>query len=240
MSKGMESSAVTHRGRVRETNQDVLIVEPQLSLWAVLDGMGGIAGGDVAARLAADAIVAFMKENAPATTLQPRDLLELAIGEAAMVVYSQGTGSNHLNGMGTTVVACIVESDRLVVGHVGDSRAYLWRRGELQALTRDHSVAQELVDTGWLSVAEAATSHTRNYLNRSLGAAPDVPVDLAEHALEPGDRVLLCSDGLHEVVSRDELANVLASSAPENAAGELIELALPRATDNLSAVVIAV
>jgi protein phosphatase len=181
-----------------------------------------------------------MKENAPATTLQRLDLLELAIGEAAMAVYSQGTGSDPLNGMGTTVVACIIEPDRLIVGHVGDSRAYLWRRGELRALTRDHSVAQELVDTGWLSAAAVATSHTRNFLTRSLGAEPVVPVDLAEHALEPGDRVLLCSDGLHEVLSREELANVLASSAPENAAGELIELALPKATDNISAVVIAV
>jgi len=240
MSKRIESSAVTHRGPVRDTNQDVLIVEPQLSLWAVLDGMGGIVGGDVAARLAADAIVSFMRENAPVKALQPRDLLDLAIGEAAAAVYSQSEQRHDLNGMGTTVVACIVESDRLVVGHVGDSRAYLWRRGELRALTRDHSVAQELMDAGWLSAAAAATSHTKNFLTRSLGADPVVPVDLAEQALEPGDRVLLCSDGVHEVVSGEELAKVLASSAPEHAAGELIALALTKATDNISAVVIAV
>jgi len=239
-SQVIRSAGVTRRGRGRETNQDVLIVESQLSLFAVLDGMGGVVGGDVAARLAADAIVSFMKENAVAKTLQTRDLLDLAIGEAAAAVYLQSKRSEHLNGMGTTVVACVVECGRLIVGNVGDSRAYLWRRGELLALTRDHSVVQELLDVGWLSVSEAAVSHTKNFLTRSLGLDPVVAVDLVEHALEPGDRVLLCSDGLHDVVSGNELADVLASRAPEHAAEQLVELALPRGTDDISAVVVAV
>jgi protein phosphatase len=235
----IRSAGVTHRGRVRETNQDVLIVEPQLSLYGVLDGMGGAASGDVAARLAADTIVSFAKKHAPARTWPPSELLNLAINAAAATVYLESTKSDALEGMGTTVVACVVELDRLVVAHVGDSRAYLWRRGELRALTRDHTVARELMDAGSLSFAEAAVSRTKHFLTRNLGSDAVVLIDLVEHALEPGDRVLLCSDGLHDVTSDEEMAGVLAS-APERAADQLVELALPNATDNISAVVIAV
>jgi PPM family protein phosphatase len=233
----------THRGHVRETNQDVILVEPDLGLYAVLDGMGGANAGDVAARLAGEAIVACIRQKPRIRRRWPHHVLERALHAAAVEVFTAAEKRLEYRGMGTTVVACLViEPTRVVVGHAGDSRAYLWRDGELAALTRDHTVAQRLVDAGVLSSGEMESSPHRHLLTRNLGRAYGVCPDVLEQTLKPGDRLLLCSDGLYGGTSERAIRRALgARDAPEQVAHNLVELALRgAASDNISAVVIAV
>ena len=142
----------THRGHVREDNQDVIVVESDLGLYAVLDGMGGANAGDVAARIAGAKITACIHKKSRIRRHSPRQLLEFALQSADVEVFTAAQERLDYRGMGTTVVAClVVEPTRVVIGHAGDSRAYLLRDEELVALTRDHTVAQHLVDAGALS-----------------------------------------------------------------------------------------
>lgn len=139
----------THRGHIRETNQDVILVEPDLGLYAVLDGMGGARARDVAARIAGEEIAASIRRMSRTRRRSPRRALELALHTAAVEVFMAAEQQLAYRGMGTTVVAClVVEPTHVVIGHAGDSRAYLLRDGRLRALTRDHTVAQRLVDAG--------------------------------------------------------------------------------------------
>jgi protein phosphatase len=233
----------THRGHVRETNQDVILVEPDLGLYAVLDGMGGANAGDVAARLGGEEIAACIRKNSRVRRRSPRKLLELALHTAAVEVFRAAEERLECHGMGTTVVAClVVDPTRVVVGHAGDSRAYLLRGGELAVLTRDHTAAQRLVDAGALRLDEMERSPHRHLLTRNLGRAYGVHADILERTLEPGDRLLLCSDGLYGGASMRAIKRVLGTrAAPGQIAHKLVELALRgAAADNISAVVIAV
>src|SRR5262249_19093884 len=151
---GLRVAGDTHIGKVRPTNEDCLIVEPRMGLYAVLDGMGGANAGDVASKLAGDTIREFVLHRW--MTLAPKQLLEAAI-RAGRTAVSPGARHQHgRRGMGRTVVAClVVDASRIVIGHVGDSRAYLLRDGRLQPMTRDHTVVEELAARGVLSVEEA-------------------------------------------------------------------------------------
>jgi PPM family protein phosphatase len=214
----------THCGHVRESNQDVIVVEPALGLYAVLDGMGGANAGDVAAHLAAVEIVACVRRRSRIRRRSPRQLLELALRTAAIQVFSVAQEQLEYRGMGTTVVAClVVDPTRAVIAHAGDSRAYLLRDGKLAALTRDHTSAP-------------------NRLTRNLGRECGVWPDVLEVTLKPGDRLLLCSDGLYGGAPIRAIRRVLgASAAPEQIAQQLVARVLRgAASDNVSAIVIAV
>jgi len=242
MTTQLSGGGETHRGHVREMNQDVILVEPDLELYAVLDGMGGANAGDIAARMAGKTIVAWIRQKRRLRRW-PHLLLERALNAAAVEVFTAAEERLEYRGMGTTVVACLViEPTRVVVGHAGDSRAYLLRDGELAALTRDHTVAQRLVDERVLSSDEMARSPHRHLLTRNLGRAYGVRPDVLEQTLKPGDRLLLCSDGLYGGMSERAIQGVLeARDTAEQTAHRLVELALRgAASDNISAVVIAV
>ncbi len=229
----------THVGKVRKANEDALIVEPRLGLYAVLDGMGGANAGDVASRTARDAIRDYVLARRGA--MSPRELLEGALRGGGTAVHRAAQGSRALHGMGTTVVACLVgEGGHAVIGHVGDSRAYLLRDGRLQALTRDHTIVEELVDRGLLPAAEAERHPYKNVLSRNLGARPETRVDLLELEIRGGDRILLCSDGLYGYAAVDAIQYLLGSGdPPEHVCRDLIELALRGGGgDNVSAIVI--
>lgn len=234
----MRSAGDSHIGKVRTTNEDALIVEPRLGLYAVLDGMGGANAGDVASQLARDVIREFVHQRR--TALSPRELLEAAIVAGSAAVFGESQRHRDRHGMGTTVVACLVADAQVVIGHVGDSRAYLWRDGRLQALTRDHTIVEELVDRGLLSAEEAERHPYKNVLSRNLGAKPETRVDCLELELRPGDRLLLCSDGLYGYASADAIQYVVGSGdAPEHVARDLIDLALRGGGgDNVSALVV--
>jgi protein phosphatase len=232
----------THCGHVRSDNQDVLVIEPRLGLYAVLDGMAGTSAGDVAARLAASGIAACIRQKSRIRWRWPRELLDLALRTASVEVFVAGAKQREYQGMGTTAVAClVVDPTRVVIGHLGDSRAYLLRDGKLAALTRDHTVVQELVDAGELKRSEIAHSPHRHMLTRCLGHLRVHP-DVVEQTLKPGDRLLLSSDGLHGIAPERSIRRVLGGKGtPEQIAHGLVALVLEgEAPDNISAVVIAV
>jgi len=239
---GVRGAGATDVGHARDVNQDVIVVEPDLGLYIVLDGMGGRNAGEVAARLAGERVVDYVRQEARVLRRWPRRVIERAFDAATEALYLAGLQLEQRRGMGTTAVACLVVDPTLaVIAHVGDSRAYLLRDGELVQLTRDHSLVQELVDQGKLSPAGARRSSQRHVITRKLGHF-SVRTDVQERTLEPGDRLLLCSDGLHGYTPERSIRRVLASRGdPAQLAHELVALALRgRAPDNVSAVVIAV
>jgi protein phosphatase len=223
---------------VRSVNED-LAFEGH-TLFAVADGMGGHAGGEVAARTAIDTLYrGFAREPSV-------DGLVQAVHEANQAVWERSRADSSLRGMGTTliVVALVTtdDGDRLAVANVGDSRAYRLHRGELGQLTVDHSVAEELVARGELSESEAAVHPHRHILTRALGVDPDVEVDVFELVPEQGDCFLLCSDGLSNEVPPHEMSRVLADTRdPKKAAQALVRMANESGgNDNITAVVLHV
>jgi protein phosphatase len=229
----------THVGKVRTTNEDSMIVDGARGLYAVLDGMGGANAGDIASQTARDALRDFVVQKR--LHMEPRLLLEAGIQAACAAVWNAAQRDRTRHGMGTTVVACLlVDNKRAIIAHVGDSRAYLLRGGRLQVLTRDHTVVEELVARGLLA-AEAADRHPyKNVLSRNLGAKPEARIDVTELELQPGDRLLLCSDGLYGYASAEGIQYLLGSGdAPEQVARDLIDLALRGGGgDNVSTIVV--
>ncbi len=236
---GMRIAGDTHIGKVRTTNEDSMIVEPGRGLYVVLDGMGGASAGDVASQTARDAIREFISQRWG--QVPPRQLLDEAINMGSAAIFAAAQGHRERHGMGTTVVAClVVDAKHAVVAHVGDSRAYLWRNNRIQVLTRDHTIVEELVDRGLLPAEEAERHPYKNVLSRNLGAKPDARVDLLDVEIRPGDRIMLCSDGLYGYASADAIQYQLGSGdAPEHIVRDLIDLALRGGGgDNVSAIVI--
>ena len=222
----------THIGG-RETNQDAVLVSD--GLFAVADGIGGLHNGEVASRLALDTLDAAFKVDRSVSGLLN------ACGEANRAVGQHQTADGEEATMGTTLVALAMTSDvKAVVLHTGDSRLYRLRRGRLEQLTHDHTVTAELVRTGELSEEDAQSHPYRHVLTRAIGVSPDVDIDYAGVSCEPGDRLILCTDGLFKVLSADEMKGVLASEAePQQAADALVHGAAERgAEDNVTAMVL--
>jgi len=234
----LRSGSATHVGRVRAVNEDRSIESS--TLFAVADGMGGHAGGEVAAGTAIDSLERGFSHEPSA------DGLVDAVHEANQAVWEQGHSDPSLRGMGTTLVATALvpteEGDRLVVVNIGDSRAYQLHQGALSQLSVDHSVAEALVARGELSEEEAQIHPHRHILTRALGVDPDVEVDVWELVPEQGDRFLLCSDGLTNEVDAEEIRRVLVETGdPREAAESLVDLANEAGgNDNITAVVLDV
>jgi PPM family protein phosphatase len=226
----------THVGRVREVNQDALHADA--GLFAVADGMGGHQGGEVAARLTVQTLAGSARRNV--------DELVAAVEAANRVVHEASAEQPDLRGMGTTVVSlAVVDTSHAAyaaIASVGDSRVYRWRAGVLEQLTVDHNYVAEMVDRGELSLAAAATHPYRNMLTRAVGVEPRVAVDARVETLVAGDRYVLCSDGLTNEVSDDEIGAVLGRLAdPADAARELVRLANEHGgRDNVTALVVDV
>lgn len=230
----------THPGNMRSSNQDVIVLQPDIGLYAVFDGMGGAAAGDIAARTGAEMLVNFIRWNINDGKPLSRRLLELAIRAAGIAVFDAGQ-EPLLGGMGTTVVAClIIDSSHVAIGHAGDSRAYRLHRGNLFQLTRDHTIVQELVEAGRLAPEDAERSPVRHVLTRNLGDKQFVKPDMLELDIEPGDRLLLCSDGLNNGISVEEIHRILETAgSPDCVAQRLVDRTLQgEARDNVSAIVI--
>jgi len=220
----LRSGSASDVGQVRTVNQDAVI--ETVSLYAVADGMGGAAGGEVASRIALESLTA-----AYSTMIPSLGAVRRAVEAANAAVYEAGHADRALAGMGTTltVVAPVEDehgADRVVIANVGDSRCYLFANRELRQLTRDHSIAAELVRAGELTEAEAEHHPQRHLLTRVLGVDPEVQVDLFELPVVGGDRLLVCSDGLSNEVTSQDLAQVLATVAdPGEAARALVQTA---------------
>jgi len=201
----------------------------------VADGMGGHQAGDVASQLAVDTFREAMKELPDELTAeQAKTLLRQAILEANQVVFELAAQNEHYHNMGTTVVAALLADGFGVIAHIGDSRAYKLRDGEIRQLTEDHTLVNELAKSGQISAEEAANHPRRNVLTRALGTDAQVEVDVKGFAWKPGDVLLLCSDGLYSMVSDREMLETLEAAELDldGKADRLIELALEAGGDD--------
>ncbi len=226
--------AATDVGRVRDGNEDAYLVDDAMGLVAVADGMGGHRGGEVASATALEALRAAITSGRP---------LRESIEDANQAVFTKSLTDTNLRGMGTTLTAgTLVAGGTILVGHVGDSTAYLLHEGELRQVTDDHSLVEELVREGRLTADEAAVHPQRSIITRALGVDASVQVDVYPVELAPGDRLLLCSDGLTGMVQPDEIAATLRrEDDPNRAAAQLIDAANQAGgEDNITVVVVAV
>ena len=229
----------TDVGRKRETNEDAVLVDGQLGLYVVLDGMGGHNAGHIASTKARDVIHEYVR--ARAGQMEPADLVTSALNAASAAVHATAKSNRACKGMGTTVVLCLLTaSDEVLVAHVGDSRAYLLRDGTLRLLTGDHTIVAELLAKNAISPEEANHHPYKSVLSRNIGSKAAARADLVTLKLAPGDRLLLCSDGLNGYGSPEAIRQILCDSdTPEAATSELIELALRGGGgDNVTAIVI--
>lgn len=247
----IDASARTDIGRVRKNNEDAFRIEPELDLYVLSDGMGGQAHGEVASAMAVETIVDHCREssNDPEITLfgtsrpdlsERTNRLMSAVRMANHKIFESAAQNPAQDGMGATIVAASLEGRRLSLVHVGDSRAYLLRGGSLEQLTADHSLVAEHVRRGTMTRQEAETSQLQNILVRALGTQDQVEVDADEQMLLEGDTIVLCSDGLTHMVSDPEIASVLSTTEPAQAAVDrLIELANENGgLDNVTVIVI--
>ena len=189
-------------GRQREANEDSYF--SAAPLFAVADGMGGAQAGEVASHLAVEAFA-----DAEPASMAPEELLRTTIEDANRRIYELAQGDTSRSGMGTTLTAALLRGDEISFGHVGDSRAYVWREGELKQITNDHSLVEELRRQGRLSREQAADHPQRSVITRALGPEPEVEVDTMTFRGRPGDVFLLCSDGLTTMLGDDDLIAIL-------------------------------
>jgi protein phosphatase len=241
-------AALTDAGRVRANNEDAIAVDAAAGLALLADGMGGYNGGEVASGMAIALLqasfgrwLAHAGPAAPARAVQRA--LQAGVDEANAAVLEAGMANRQLEGMGTTLVLAVFGTQRVVVGHIGDSRCYRLRHGELELLTRDHSLLQAQLDAGVITPEEAAFSPHRNLVTRALGIERQVELEVHAHAAQADDLYLLCSDGLSEMIPDAELctlllqncdlpekATLLVSIANDNGGRDNISVVLARAS----------
>jgi protein phosphatase len=232
MSLTLRYAAKSDRGLIREGNEDSVYAGPRLL--AVADGMGGMVAGEVASNIVVAAL-APLDEDAPGSDLV--DALKNAVADANEQLRRAVEDNSALEGMGTTLTAMLFSGNRLAVVHVGDSRAYVFRDGEVNQITRDDTYVQMLVDEGRITQEEAGTHPQRSLLTRALDGR-DVDPDFSVREAVPGDRYLLCSDGLTTVVSEETIGETMALQTPTQVAERLVSLALRAgAPDNVTVIV---
>ena len=226
----MRFYGLTDIGRRREMNQDTFCVhrfDDKQGFGLVCDGMGGQSAGNVASDMARTIID------------DPRSLLEAALREANYSVYKRSMVEPEYRGMGTTAVVAFVRGETAYCAHVGDSRIYLLREGRLLQVTRDHSLVQELMEKGEIKPEEMRTHPNRNMITRAVGVGLTIETDLMQIPLCAGDKLLLCSDGLTNMVGNEQIAALLGQNTGEDACRLLIEEANKAGgMDNITAVVI--
>ena len=220
----------TDIGCLRDHNEDSLVVTPPL--FAVADGMGGHAAGEVASEIA----VRVLSELAPEHP--DVEALGRAIEEANRAVIQAAREGRGRQGMGTTMTAAMLEGERLVIAQVGDSRAYLLHQGKLQQLTRDHSLMADMIEAGQLTPEEARTHPQRSVITRALGSDAHLHPDIYEINVETGDRLLICSDGLSGMIFDDQIENTLRRvQDPQRCASQLVNEAIAGGHDNVTVIV---
>jgi serine/threonine protein phosphatase PrpC len=202
------STALSHAGRRRRHNEDAYVVEPPL--FAVADGMGGAKAGEVASSLAA---AALQETDGEGSSGEAR--VAALIQEANRRVFRRATEDRDVSGMGTTMTVALVEGDRVVIGHVGDSRAYLYRDSRLEQLTDDHSLVAELVRSGKLTPEEAEIHPQRAVITRAVGTEPDVDVDMFSIQGVAGDLFMICSDGLTDMLDEEAIREAVEQNRPD-------------------------
>ncbi|TNE84381.1 MAG: Stp1/IreP family PP2C-type Ser/Thr phosphatase [Deltaproteobacteria bacterium] len=243
------SVGMTDVGLKRGHNEDNYLINEELSLFVVADGMGGHAGGEYASAICVNTveeIVTSMElhDDIPVDSDDPvevtRERLKYAIRLAGRRIFEKAREEREFHGMGTTAVAVLVSNGQAFVAHVGDSRVYRKREGKIEQVTEDHSLVNEKLKAGLITAEEAKNHKMRNVITRSLGYQEDVEVDISVLPLNIGDEFLLCSDGLSGHVDGDELGEQIGSSL-QDSARHLIEMACERGgEDNITVIIVRV
>ena len=249
----VRSFGLSDVGRVREKNEDSFLTDEGLGLYAVADGMGGHQGGDFASKMAVGSVgeVIGLLERDPDMTLpeshlhikpgQPQGYLRYAIDLASARIYEKAHEDPSLRGMGTTAVALLFRSNKVYVAIVGDSRAYRIRGEKIQQITTDHSLVSEQIRAGVLSKDDARVHLLKNIITRSVGFQENVDADIDIRVVREGDRFLLCSDGLSNMIGDDEIRDIVATNDLEPACRRLVDIANERGgEDNITVVLVEV
>ncbi len=240
-----QATGVSDTGLRRAQNEDTLVLDPAEGVVIVADGMGGRPGGEHASSLAAEVVQARLSSSGESVG-EPGDRMAEAIAAANLEVWEASVANPERQGMGTTVTALQLDGDsaRWVIGHVGDSRGYLFRDGKLRRVTRDHTVVQDLLESGAISPSAAADHPLGHLINRAVGTEETVQVDVYPGEALPGDIFLLCSDGLAGLMTDDELEDALQGltiTELDEKSAELVAIAHERgAPDNVTLCFLAV
>ena len=242
----MSVTGQTHIGLVRTNNQDALAFGPlpQGAQYAVVcDGMGGANGGNIASHIAVELIAQRIEENfrPEQSASSVEHLLSSAMAAANAAVFDKAQSDEALSGMGTTVVAAVTCAGTAYISHVGDSRLYRLRDGTLKVVTRDHSVVQELIESGQITEAEARSHPRRHFITRALGVTDSEQGEYDELDMQPGDHLLLCTDGLTNMVEPEAIRDILMTHSADEAVDALVRAALDGGgTDNITVVLMTV
>jgi PPM family protein phosphatase len=253
ITEALEILSQTHPGMVRSHNEDSVACEPACGLVVLADGMGGYNAGEVASGIAVSVVVTEVSHrllNASPVEVREKNGDELGVSllrdniqKANASIYYAAQSQPQYAGMGTTIVTGLFYDNRVAVGHVGDSRMYRLRGEVLETITRDHSLLQEQIDSGMISVADARLSKNKNLVTRAVGIDADVEPEIHVHNVLPGDIYLLCSDGLNDMVEDDDIQSTLyalQSNLPL-AASQLIQMANDNGgRDNVSVILVKV
>ena len=235
----------TDTGRARDNNEDSVAIDEEMRVVVLADGMGGYNAGEVASGMATTYIKTELSRwlaevGAVARSREVRRAMEICVDSANLEIFNAANSNAQCAGMGTTLVVAVFRDDALVLGHIGDSRCYRLRAGTLEQITRDHSLLQEQLDAGLITPEQAEHSNIRNLVTRALGVEALVLPEVNEHAVEPGDVYLLCSDGLSDMVSDATIAIILlAETSLERQAQALVDAANDHGgRDNISVLMV--
>jgi len=239
----MKIAARTHVGMVREKNEDSYYIdEKERKLFVVADGMGGHQAGEIASNMTVETIAVLFREklNGQGSLDNAKETIDGIIDKANEVVYRKSFEDDKFSGMGTTLVMAVYQDDKIYIGHVGDSRAYLLKDNDMKQITKDHTLVQALVDNGTITSEEAKMHPKRNVLTRALGTNRAIDIDVyTVDEFENESILILCTDGLTGAVSDEEINRIFKSSGVDNGCDSLIELANERGGyDNITIVAI--
>lgn len=253
LSKAIEMATATHAGMVRAHNEDSIGADPSAGLAVLADGMGGYNAGEVASGIAVALITKEMRESLAEMPPFERDrtsgellgvrMLRSVVSHANASIFQAANSQPQYAGMGTTLVVALLCDNQISVAHVGDSRLYRLRDGELTQLTRDHSLLQEQIDSGMITKEMARRSQNKNLVTRAVGIEPEVEADINTFEAKEGDMYLLCSDGLNDMVDDEDIFLTLSSLQTNMplAAGQLVQMANDNGgRDNVSVILIRV
>ena len=248
----IEFQAAIDPGRARSNNEDSVATDAAVSLAVLADGMGGYNAGEVASHMATSFIGTELgrwlgEAGSQASDADVRRAMDICVDNANRAIFNAANSNPQYAGMGTTLVLAVFRDDRLMLGHVGDSRCYRLRGGRLQQITRDHSLLQEQIDAGLITPEQAAFSANKNLVTRAVGVEDTVLLETHQHEVQPGDLYMLCSDGLSDMVddaglgqllqahaSLQECAQALVDAANDAGGKDNISLILARASGSAS------
>jgi serine/threonine protein phosphatase PrpC len=221
----------TDPGLARENNEDSVAIDEGTRLGVLADGMGGYNAGEIASGMATTFIKSELgrwlsQAGRHANAREVRRAMEICVDNANRSIFNAANSNPQYSGMGTTLVLGVFQDDRLMLGHIGDSRCYRLRAGDIAQITKDHSLLQEQMDAGLITPQQAATSSNKNLVTRALGVEDAVLLEVNEHRVEPGDIYMMCSDGLSDMVDDEGIAKILGGDVPlEQKAAQLIDAA---------------